>query len=75
MAEKGEAEFPILAEGTSVHALAGGRWWKGLPLPSAAGHPRWKCWTLLPSSKSPPKEWDSEISPLICYSGMSFQPD
>lgn len=31
MAEKGEAEFLILAEGTSVHTLAGRRWWKGLP--------------------------------------------
>lgn len=33
MVEKGEAELPILAEGTSVHVLAGGRWWKGLPPP------------------------------------------
>lgn len=31
MAEKGEAEFPILAEGASVHTLAGRRRWKGLP--------------------------------------------
>lgn len=55
--------------------VGGARRWKGLPSPAPHVVPaRSNGSSSHASSKSPPKESDSETAPLACHLGMSLQP-